>query len=151
MGLGNALTWPIGYVITWIQVDAVQGYDEDQIALVIPYLSNLVAWVPVILGTSMIGHIMNVIKESEMDMLVTPLVNTQVAYLLALWQATAMVEDDKVATKVLDPTWFDEIVTTKGSNMIDTFSSKIIHIRTKTAFTSVRLNVMTQALHGAEG
>ena len=35
--------------------------------------------------------------------------------------------------------------------MIDAFSSKIIHAWTKTAFTSVRLNVMTHALHADEG
>ena len=62
-----------------------------------------------------------------------------------------MVEDDKVATKVLDPTGYDEMVTTEDSEMIDDFSSKIIHARTKTAFTGVRLNIMTQALHAEEG
>ena len=51
MGLGNAFTRPLGYVIIWVQVDGVQGYDEDQIALVFPDLSNFVARVPVILGT----------------------------------------------------------------------------------------------------
>ena len=35
VGLGNAYTWPLGYVIVWVQVDRVQGYDEDQIALVV--------------------------------------------------------------------------------------------------------------------
>ena len=43
IGLGNAYTRPLGYVIIWVQVDGVQGYDEDQIALVIPDLSNFVA------------------------------------------------------------------------------------------------------------
>ena len=62
-----------------------------------------------------------------------------------------MVEDNKVATKVLDPTEYDEVVTTKDSQTIDAFSSKIIHARTKTAFTSVRLNMMTQALCAKEG
>ena len=32
ISLGNALTQPIGYVIIWVQVDRVQGYDEDQIS-----------------------------------------------------------------------------------------------------------------------
>ena len=27
VGLGNALTWPVGYVVIWNQVDRVQGYD----------------------------------------------------------------------------------------------------------------------------
>ena len=43
VGLGNAYTRPLGYVIIWVQVDRVQGYDEDQIALVILDLSNFVA------------------------------------------------------------------------------------------------------------
>ena len=60
-------------------------------------------------------------------------------------------EDNKVATRVLDPTKYDEVVTTNNSEMIDTFSSRIIYGRMKTAFTSVRLNVMTQALRADEG
>ena len=43
IGLGNALTQLIGYFIIQIQVDGVQGYDEDQIALVIHDLSSFVA------------------------------------------------------------------------------------------------------------
>ena len=43
VGLGNAYTRSLGYVIIWVQVDRVQGYDEDQIALVILDLSNFVA------------------------------------------------------------------------------------------------------------
>ena len=44
VGLGNALTWPIDYIIIRIQVDGVQGYDDDQTDLVIPDLSNFAAW-----------------------------------------------------------------------------------------------------------
>ena len=51
MGLGNAYTRPLGYIIIWVQVDRVQGYDEDQIVLVFPDLSNFAAQIPVILGT----------------------------------------------------------------------------------------------------
>ena len=40
IGLGNAYTRPLGYVIIQVQVDGVQGYDKDQIALVILNLSN---------------------------------------------------------------------------------------------------------------
>ena len=68
----------------WVQVDGVQDYDEDQIALIVPDLSNFVAWVPVILGTLTIGHIVNVSKESEIDTLATLWVNTHVAYLPAV-------------------------------------------------------------------
>ena len=49
MGLGNVYTHPLGYVIVWVQVDRVQGYDKDQIALVVPDESKFAEWVPVIL------------------------------------------------------------------------------------------------------
>ena len=35
VGLGNAYTRPLGYVVILAQVDGVQDYNEDQIALVI--------------------------------------------------------------------------------------------------------------------
>ena len=36
VGLGNTYTQSLGYVFVWVQVGGVQGYDEDQIALVVP-------------------------------------------------------------------------------------------------------------------
>ena len=54
-GLGNAYTRPLGYVVIRVQVDGVQGYDEDQIDLIIPDFSNFAMRVPVILGTPTIG------------------------------------------------------------------------------------------------
>ena len=41
IGLGNAYTRLLGYIIIRVQVDRVQGYDEDQIALIIPGLFKL--------------------------------------------------------------------------------------------------------------
>ena len=55
MGLGNAYIRLLGYVVIWVQVDGVRGYDEDQIALVIPDFSNFATRVPVILGKPTIG------------------------------------------------------------------------------------------------
>ena len=69
MGLGNTYMRPLGYVIIWVQVDRVQGYDEDQINLVIPDLSNFAAQIPVILGTPTISQVVNVMKEVEIDAL----------------------------------------------------------------------------------
>ena len=60
----------------------VQGYDKDQIALVMLDLSNFMVQVPVILGTTMISHLVNVIKEKEIGALVMPWVNARVAHLL---------------------------------------------------------------------
>ena len=62
-------------------MDGVQGNEEDQIALVIPDLSNFVARVFIILGTPTISQVVNMIKEKEIDALVMPWVNAQVAYL----------------------------------------------------------------------
>ena len=39
-------------------------------------------------------------------------------------------EDDKVAAGESDPCEYDEVVTTKDTKTIDTFSSHIIHART---------------------
>ena len=55
VGLGNSYTRLLGYVIVWVQVDGVRGYDEDQIALIIPDPSHFVKRVSVILGTPTIG------------------------------------------------------------------------------------------------
>ena len=55
IGLGNAYTKLLGYVIIQVQVDGARGYDKDQIALIILDFSNFVVRVPVILGTPTIG------------------------------------------------------------------------------------------------
>ena len=55
IGLGNAYPRPLGYVVIQVQVDGVWGYDEDQIALIIPDFSNFATRVPIILGTPTIG------------------------------------------------------------------------------------------------
>ena len=51
VGSDNAYMRPLHYIILWVQVDGVLGYDEDQIALVILDLSNFVARIPVFLET----------------------------------------------------------------------------------------------------
>ena len=69
VGLGNAYTRPLGYVIIWVQVDRVQSYDKDQIALVIPDLSNFAAQISVTLGTPIISCTVNGMKETEINAL----------------------------------------------------------------------------------
>ena len=86
IGLGNAYTRLLGYMIIRVQVDGVRGYDKDQIALVIPDHSNFAMRVPIILGTPTIGQVINMMKEVEMDALATPWVNARVAHLLAVWR-----------------------------------------------------------------
>ena len=84
VGLGNAYTRSLGYVVIWVQVDGVQGYDEDQIALIILDISNFVTRIPIILGTPTIGRGVNMMREVEMDALAMPWANVRAAHLLAV-------------------------------------------------------------------
>ena len=74
----------LGYIIIWVQVDGVQGYDEDQIALIILDFSNFAVRGPIILGTPTIGRVVNVMREAEMDVLAMPWANARAAHLLAV-------------------------------------------------------------------
>ena len=60
-------SWPLGYVIIRVQVEGVQGYNEEQVALVVLDSTVFGSQVPVTLGTPTIKQIINVIKESQID------------------------------------------------------------------------------------
>ena len=62
MVLGNTYTQPLSYIIVQVQVDGVQGYNEDAIALVVLDESKFVEQIPVILGTPTISCIINVMR-----------------------------------------------------------------------------------------
>ena len=68
VGLGNAYTQPLGYVVILVQVDGVWGYDEDQIALFIPGFSNFATRLPIILGTPTIGPVVNIMRQRWMPL-----------------------------------------------------------------------------------
>ena len=78
----NVYTRPLGYVIIWVHIDGVQGYDKDLIALAILDLSNFMTQIPVVLGIPTISHIINAKKEIEIDALAMPWANARVAHLL---------------------------------------------------------------------
>ena len=96
VGLGNAYTRLLGYAVIQVQVDRVQGYDEDQIALIILDFSHFANRVPIILGTPTIGRVVNMMKEAEMDALAMPWENARAAHLLAIRRMKPVeVEDDR--------------------------------------------------------
>ena len=113
IGLGDAYTWPLGYVIVRVQVDGVQGYNEDQIALVVPDLLNFAKRTPIILGTPTISCVINVMKEREIDALVMPLANVRVAYLLPAQRAAATIVNDQVPEEPRTDE-YDKVVITKN-------------------------------------
>ena len=69
-GLGGISVEPIGFVMMNVKVPGVQGYDEDQIAIVMDD-PGMMEW-PVILGTPTLYRVMEVIKESEISKLAVP-------------------------------------------------------------------------------
>ena len=134
MGLGNAYTQLLGYIIVWVQVDGVQGYDEDQIDLVVLDVSKFSEWIPVILGTPTISCIINVMKEREIDALAMPWVDARVADLLSVHRAVATVVDDKT-TESANPNGYNEVVITRNTETIDVFSSCVISIKAEKTYT----------------
>ena len=150
VGLGNAYTRPLGYVVIWVQVDGVQGYDEDQIALVIPDFSNFAARVPVILGTPTIGHVVNVMREVEMDALAMPWVNARVAHLLSVCRMMP-IEVGNSQEEKFDVNDYDPLMYTQKVETIEPFSSHIVPVKTGKAYVGECINAMIQALWTQNG
>ena len=69
-GLGGIAVELIGFVMINVKVPCVQGYNEDQIAIVMDD-PGMTEW-PVILGTPTLYRIMEMIKESEISKLAVP-------------------------------------------------------------------------------
>ena len=150
VGLGNAYTRLLGYVVIQVQVDGVRSYDEDQIALVIPDLSNFTARVPVILGTPTIGRVVNVMKEAEMDALATPWVNASVVHLQSVHRMTPMEVGDGQKER-MDTNDDDQLMYTQNAVTIEPFTSWIVPVKTGRAYVGERINVMVQALWTQDG
>ena len=69
VGLGGKCTSPLGFVILHVQVWEITGYDV--VFLMVPNESEFSWRVPLVIETCMIGRIINVIWESEIDCLYT--------------------------------------------------------------------------------
>ena len=150
VGLGNAYTRPLGYVIIQVQVDRVQGYDEDQIALIILDSSNFAMRVPIILGTPTIGRVVNVMREVEMDTLAMPWANARAAHLLAIRRMTPVevVGDQEEGCKTDQDS---PLMYTQKVEMLEPFSSHVIPMRMMEAYLGECFNIMVQALHAQDG
>ena len=150
MGLGNAYTRPLGYVVIWVQVDRVWGYNEDEIALVIPDFSNFATRVPIILGMPTIGQVVNVMKEAEMDALTMPWVNTRVAHHLAVHRMMPMEVGDGQEGK-FNSNDNDPLMYTQNAETLEPFCSHVIPVKTGKAYLGECINVMVQALWTQDG
>ena len=106
-GMGSSLVEPTGFVLMNVKVPCVQGYDEDQVALVMddPGMTEC----PVILGTSTLYRVMEVIKESEISKLAAPWSSSRISWLM--WDVTArlgQVVINDIANKPIVPLDVDE-------------------------------------------
>ena len=150
VGLGNAYMRPLGYVIIQVQVDGVQGYDKDQITLVIPDLSNFAARTPVILGTLTISQVANVMKEAEIDALAMPWANARVVHLLLVCRMTAVEVDDGTEEESSSD-GYDQVMFTQNVETVDAFSSHVVLVKAGRAYTGECINIMIQALWTKDG
>ena len=91
VGLGGKCTSPLGFVILHMQVREIAGYDEDVVFLMVPNESEFGWRVSLVIGTCMIGRIINVIWESEIDHLSMPWAIVWMVQLLSFgkaWQSS---------------------------------------------------------------
>ena len=150
VGLGNAYTRPLGYVVIWVQVEGVQGYDKDQIALVITDFSNYVAQIQIILGTPTIGRVINVMKEAEVDALATLWANARVGHLLSVHRMVPMEVGDGQREEV-GTNSYDQLMYTQNAETIEPFSSCIVLMKAGRAHMGEHINIMIQTLQTKDG
>ena len=144
-GISGISVEPIGFVMMNVKVPCVQGYDEDQIAIVMddPGMSK---W-PVILGTPTVYHVMEVIKESEISKLAVPWASSQVSWLMRDVQARlGQVVVNDVANKPISPLNVDEVVRIASKCTIPPFGNKAIHGKVNLVLHGYKMNVMTHGL-----
>ena len=144
-GIGGISVEPVGFVMMNVKVPCVQGYDEDQIAIVMddPGMSE---W-PVILGTPTIYRVMEVIKESEISKLAVPWASSQVSWLMREVQARLnQVVVNNVANKPISPLNVDEVVRVASKCTVPPFGHKAIHGKVNLVLHGYKMNVMTHGL-----
>ena len=83
IGLCSTRIHPLGFMMLRVQIKEITSYDEDVVFLVVPDISQFCWHVPIMIGTCMLGRIINMIKESEMDRLPTPWTMVRVSHLLS--------------------------------------------------------------------
>ena len=137
-GVGGCRTQPKGFVIIRVRVDEVSGYDEEQVALVVPDNSEFATRVPLILGTPALRRIINVMKESELDALSTPWATVRNS------SALGQIRLNRVT---LNPEITHRVTTTNKKDILDldevAYATKKIHLRPLES-AKVQLHIKTQ-------
>ena len=136
---------PVGFIMMNIKVPGVEGYDEDQIAIVMDD-PGMMEW-PVILGTPTLYWVMEVIKEGEISKLAVPWASSRVSWLMrdALAKLGQVVMND-IANKPIVPLHVDEVVRVASKCMVPPFGHKAIHDKFNLILHGYKMNVMTHGL-----
>ena len=151
-GIGGH-TVALGYIIINVQVEGIPSYYEEQVALVIPNVTQLGLKVLVILGTPTIHRLCSQMKESEIQM-----VPEERQHALLSYEASRNVSIHTMNPELdtdqgieyptntgQNPIHLDEPVLLKDKVTILAFTSQIVHIRTQKMFMKGHcLNVMVQ-------
>ena len=144
-GMSSSLVEPTGFVLMNVKVPCVQGYDEDQVTLVMddPGMTEC----PVILGTSTLYRVMAVIKESEISKLVVLWSSSRISWLMRdVTAKLGQVVINNVANKPITPLDVDEVVRVASKCTVPPFGHKVIHGKVNLVLHGCRLNVMTHGL-----
>ena len=80
----------LSFIILHMQVWEIAGYDEEIVFLVVPDESEFGHRVPYVIRTCIIGQIINVIWESEIDPLSMPWATARMAQLLSCQKSMAV-------------------------------------------------------------
>ena len=143
----------LGYVIINVQVEGIPSYYEEQVALVIPSMTQLGMKVPVILGTLTIHRLCCQMKESEIRTVPEEWQLALLSYKAAQNVSIHVMAPDSGLDKEIEypmnmgqnPLDLDEPVLLKDKVTIPAFASQIVHIRTQKMFMKGHhLNVMVQ-------
>ena len=143
--MGGRLVEPTGFVLMNVKVPCVKGYDEDQVALVMddPGMTEC----PVILGTSTLYQVMEVIKESEITKLAVPWSLSRILWLMRDVTARfGQVVINDMANKPIVPLDVDKVVKVASKCTVPPFGHKVIHGKVNLVLHGCRLNVMTHGL-----
>ena len=144
-GLGGISVEPIGFIMMNVKVPGVQGYDEDQIAIVMDD-PGMTEW-PVILGTLTLYRAMEVIKESEISKLAVPWASSLVFWLMRdILAKLGQVVMNDIANKPIAPLHVDEVVRVASKCTFPPFGHKAIHGKVNLVLHGYKMNVMTHGL-----
>ena len=156
VGLGRKCTSLLRFIILHMQVWEIAGYDEDVVLLVVPDESEFGQGVPLVIGTCMIGQIINVIWESEIDHLSMPWATVRMAQLLSCRKSTAVLTPGSAETQSEGASGgpqevdLDELVMVRESVCLGLFQTEIIEGRVKPLLGDMA-HIMVTLLKVGEG